>query len=39
MAIVRIQPAEARSILTGKRDTTKPVGGKSSGLCSFSMWQ
>ena len=39
IATARVQPAEARSILTGKHDTAKPVDGKSSRLCSFSMWQ
>ena len=39
IATARVQPAEARSILTGKQDTVKPLDGKSSRLCSFSMWQ
>jgi hypothetical protein len=39
IATARVQPADARSILTGKQDTVKPVDGKSSRLCSFSMWQ
>src|SRR5580700_10297754 len=36
IATARVQPAEARSILTGKHDTVKPVEGNSSRLCSFS---
>ena len=39
IATARVQPADARSIFTGKQDTMKPVAGKSSRLCSFSMWQ
>ena len=39
MATARVQPAEARSILTGKHDTMKPVDGSCSRLCSFSIWQ
>ena len=39
IATARVQPADARSILTGKHDTMKPVGGNCSRLCSFSMWQ
>src|SRR5450631_4536498 len=39
MATARVQPADARSILTGKHDTVKPVDGNCSRLCSFSMWQ
>ena len=33
------QPAEARSIFTGKQATMKPVDGSCSRLCSFSRWQ
>jgi hypothetical protein len=32
MATARVQTGDARSILTGKHDTTKPVEGKSSSL-------
>ena len=39
IATARVQPAEARSILTGKHDTVNPLEGNSSRLCSFSMWQ
>ena len=39
IATARVQPAEARSIFTGKQDTMKPVDGSCSRLCSFSMWQ
>jgi hypothetical protein len=39
IATALVQPAEARSILTGKHDTMKPVDGNCSRLCSFSMWQ
>ena len=39
IATARVQPAEARSILTGKHDTMKPVAGNCSRLCNFSMWQ
>ena len=39
IATARVQPADARSILTGKHDTVKPVAGNCSRLCSFSMWQ
>ena len=39
IATARVQPAEARSILTGKHDTVNPVDGSCSRLCSFSMWQ
>ena len=39
IATARVQPAEARSILTGKHDTVNPLEGRSSRLCSFSMWQ
>lgn len=39
MATARVQPAEARSIFTGKHDTMKPVDGSCSRLCNFSMWQ
>jgi hypothetical protein len=37
MATARVQPAEARSIFTGKHETVKPVDGSCSRLCSFSM--
>ena len=37
MATARVQPADARSILTGKHETAKPVGGNCSRLCSFSI--
>jgi hypothetical protein len=39
IATAPVQRADARSIFTGKQDTVKPVDGKSSRLCSFSMWQ
>ena len=39
MATALVQPADARSIFTGKQDTVKPVEGNCSRLCSFSMWQ
>ncbi len=39
IATARVQPAEARSIFTGKQLTVNPVGGSASRLCSFSMWQ
>ncbi len=39
IATALVQPAEARSILTGKQDTVKPVDGNCSRWCSFSMWQ
>jgi hypothetical protein len=39
IATARIQPAETRSILTGKHDTMNPVDSKNSRLCNFSMWQ
>ncbi len=39
MATARVQPAEAALILTGKQATMNPCGGKTSRLCSFSMWQ
>ena len=39
IATARVQPADARSIFTGKHDTVKPVDGSCSRLCSFSMWQ
>ena len=39
IATARVQPAEARSILTGKQTTVKPVDGSASRLCSFSIWQ
>src|SRR6185312_3209276 len=39
IATARVQPADARSIFTGKHDTMKPVGGSCSRLCSFSIWQ
>ena len=39
MATARVQPAEARSIFTGKHDTMNPVDGSCSRLCNFSMWQ
>ena len=39
IATARVQPAEARSIFTGKQATVKPVDGSASRLCSFSMWQ
>src|ERR1700739_1989856 len=39
IAAARVQPAEARSIFTGKHETMNPVEGRSSRLCSFSMWQ
>src|SRR5580704_6616754 len=38
IATARIQPAETRSIPTGKHDTTNPVDSKNSRLCNFSMW-
>jgi hypothetical protein len=38
IATALVQPADARSIFTGKQDTVKPVDGNSSRLCSFSMW-
>src|SRR5207248_3551081 len=39
IATARVQPADARSIFTGKHETVKPVDGNCSRLCSFSMWQ
>ncbi len=39
IATARVQPAEARSIFTGKQLTMNPAGGRPSRLCSFSMWQ
>ena len=39
IATARVQPAEARSIFTGKHDTMNPVDGSASRLCSFSIWQ
>src|ERR1700752_5017060 len=39
IATARVQPAEARSIFTGKHDMVNPVDGRSSKLCSFSRWQ
>ena len=39
IATARVQPAEARSIFTGKHDTMNPVEGSCSRLFSFSMWQ
>jgi hypothetical protein len=39
IATARVQPAEARSIFTGKHDTMKPVDGSCSRWCNFSMWQ
>lgn len=39
IATARVQPAEPRSIFTGKQETMKPVDGKLSRLCSFSRWQ
>jgi hypothetical protein len=39
IATALVQPADARSIFTGKQDTVKPVDGNSSRLCSFSMWR
>ena len=39
IATALVQPAEARSIFTGKHDTMNPVDGSCSRLCSFSMWQ
>src|SRR5581483_9529813 len=39
IATARVQPAEARSIFTGKQETMKPVEGSCSRLCSFSIWQ
>jgi len=37
IATARVQPAEARSIFTGKQLTMNPAGGRPSRLCSFSM--
>ncbi|MDT4838898.1 hypothetical protein FQZ97_726710 [compost metagenome] len=39
IATARVQPAEAPRILCGKQLMKKPVGGSTSRLCSFSMWQ
>ncbi len=39
IATARVQPADARAILTGKQAIMKPCAGRLSRLCSFSMWQ
>jgi hypothetical protein len=39
MATARVQPALAPRILCGKQLMKKPLGGSTSRLCSFSMWQ
>ena len=38
-ALTLPQPAEPPRTLTGKQLTVKPVAGRLSRLCSFSMWQ
>src|SRR5436190_20886590 len=39
IATARVHPAEPPRTLTGKQLTVKPVAGRLSRLCSFSMWQ
>ena len=39
IATALVQPADAAWILTGKQDTSKPLGGNDSRLCNFSMWE
>ena len=39
IATARVQPAEPPRTFTGKQLTMKPLAGKASRLCSFSMWQ
>jgi hypothetical protein len=39
IATARVQPADARSIFTGKQETANPVEGSDSRLCNFSIWQ
>jgi hypothetical protein len=39
IAIALVQPAEPPRTFTGKQLTVKPVDGRVSRLCSFSIWQ
>ena len=39
IATARVQPAEPPRTFTGKQLTRKPLAGKASRLCSFSIWQ
>jgi hypothetical protein len=38
IATARVQPAEARSIFTGKQETVNPTDGNASRFPSFSRW-
>jgi len=39
IATARVQPADPPRTFTGKQLTVKPLAGKTSRLCSFSIWQ
>ena len=39
MATARVQPADPPLTFTGRQEIVKPVGGRASRLCSFSIWQ
>lgn len=39
IATARVHPALAALTFTGKHETVKPVAGRTSRLCSFSIWK